>query len=688
MVDSSFFVDGGIAYNTSAGTGFLKPLGSPSANHFALWSDGFTLADAGSPSGGLLDDLTGFSGLGVLRRTGTGSYGFLGVGVAANDIPQLDGSARLPVVDGSLLTSLSAGNLTGALPALNAAALVNLTPIFINTQATGANAPPVSTFGQTAAAAATWLEVNTTFPFGPYTWFLGQNGQGAVLAAEHSSAFNPANFTTTDLITSSVYFVHDDTTSSPLYNGGWANYWVAQRNADAAPNVLIQMLEASYVNLGSTKQADPYNVSDPSMTNALTIDSGVGISASFTGTISGTTLTAASVTGRIFPKYPIVTGAAAGTYIVKQLTGTTNGAGTYQVSIPQTVASPTAMVVHPQTATTAIQVSANDADWFNALRVTYNAVALAGSGYYEALQLASQPPGSAGGGHAIVWYAGTPGTPGTVSAAIEVDTAGLLHLACGAGVAIPGLLQLSGSAGGIQIQPRSGSGDFVWYNPTGADLRVFSGGDLFLISPTQIKALQTTASTSTSTGALVSAGGLGVAGAAFIGGAASIAGNLALGGALTVGTSTGPTILEAGGHFTEISDPTGGGTSVIFLGDATGGAIDYRSTAHNWQDITGATFYLSLISTLFAVNVPLSVTATTASTSTTTGALKVAGGLGVVGALFVGGRTTPAASATGGAGFSLLSGTAPTSPVDGDIWYDGTNVKFRVGATTKTFTLT
>lgn len=34
------------------------------------------------------------------------------------------------------------------------------------------------------------------------------------------------------------------------------------------------------------------------------------------------------------------------------------------------------------------------------------------------------------------------------------------------------------------------------------------------------------------------------------------------------------------------------------------------------------------------------------------------------------------------------SGTAPTSPVDGDMWYDGTNVKFRVGGTTKTFTLT
>lgn len=43
---------------------------------------------------------------------------------------------------------------------------------------------------------------------------------------------------------------------------------------------------------------------------------------------------------------------------------------------------------------------------------------------------------------------------------------------------------------------------------------------------------------------------------------------------------------------------------------------------------------------------------------------------------------------TAGASFNVPAGVAPTSPVDGDFWYDGTNVKFRVGITTKTFTLT
>lgn len=42
---------------------------------------------------------------------------------------------------------------------------------------------------------------------------------------------------------------------------------------------------------------------------------------------------------------------------------------------------------------------------------------------------------------------------------------------------------------------------------------------------------------------------------------------------------------------------------------------------------------------------------------------------------------------TNTASLNMIAGTAPTSPVDGDMWYDGTNVKFRVGGTTKTFTL-
>lgn len=45
------------------------------------------------------------------------------------------------------------------------------------------------------------------------------------------------------------------------------------------------------------------------------------------------------------------------------------------------------------------------------------------------------------------------------------------------------------------------------------------------------------------------------------------------------------------------------------------------------------------------------------------------------------------ASLSGTANLNLASGATVTSPNDGDIWYDGTNLKMRVGAATKTFTL-
>lgn len=47
----------------------------------------------------------------------------------------------------------------------------------------------------------------------------------------------------------------------------------------------------------------------------------------------------------------------------------------------------------------------------------------------------------------------------------------------------------------------------------------------------------------------------------------------------------------------------------------------------------------------------------------------------------VSGSTTTAAS------LRLRSGVAPTSPNDGDIWFDGTSLKMRIGGATKTFTL-
>jgi hypothetical protein len=51
------------------------------------------------------------------------------------------------------------------------------------------------------------------------------------------------------------------------------------------------------------------------------------------------------------------------------------------------------------------------------------------------------------------------------------------------------------------------------------------------------------------------------------------------------------------------------------------------------------------------------------------------------------GVTVLAASVAARASLRIPSGTAPTSPTNGDIWFDGTDLKMRIGGVTKTFTL-
>lgn len=62
------------------------------------------------------------------------------------------------------------------------------------------------------------------------------------------------------------------------------------------------------------------------------------------------------------------------------------------------------------------------------------------------------------------------------------------------------------------------------------------------------------------------------------------------------------------------------------------------------------------------------------------------------GLVFVGATTAPTAaldvtsSTTSRASFRIRAGTAPTSPNDGDIWFDGTDLKLRSGGATYTIT--
>lgn len=66
--------------------------------------------------------------------------------------------------------------------------------------------------------------------------------------------------------------------------------------------------------------------------------------------------------------------------------------------------------------------------------------------------------------------------------------------------------------------------------------------------------------------------------------------------------------------------------------------------------------------------------------------VKTDGSAAFAGSVTAGGLVTTPASTTATAGLRLPSGTAPTSPVSGDIWYDGTNLKFQDGGTTRTLT--
>lgn len=72
--------------------------------------------------------------------------------------------------------------------------------------------------------------------------------------------------------------------------------------------------------------------------------------------------------------------------------------------------------------------------------------------------------------------------------------------------------------------------------------------------------------------------------------------------------------------------------------------------------------------------------------SLTVGILTTAMTINTLGSITCAGNLVTAASTTTISGLNIPSGTAPTSPVTGDMWYDGTNLRFRDGSTTRILT--
>ncbi len=139
--------------------------------------------------------------------------------------------------------------------------------------------------------------------------------------------------------------VYETPTATPVYVA------VTIKNSAQVPSTALALIQAAVTNaftggdggtkarIGNTLYASRYYAGIASLgTWVNIIDVYIGIPATqFTGSISGTTLTASAVTGTIAIGQTVY-GAAAGTTITALGTGS-GGAGTYTVSVSQTVAS-------------------------------------------------------------------------------------------------------------------------------------------------------------------------------------------------------------------------------------------------------------------------------------------------------------------------------------------------------------
>lgn len=177
-----------------------------------------------------------------------------------------------------------------------------------------------------------------------------------------------------------------------------------------------------------------------------------------------------------------------------------------------------------------------------------------------------------------------------------------------------------------------------------------------------IEILSTTASNSTSTGALVVAGGVGIAGNLYVGG--TIVGNIG-----TVGSAGTATNLAGGTTGSVPYQQSTGSTTFLSIG-STGTVMVSTGTAPVWQNT-------------------LTLAGTTNSTSTTTGALQVRGGVGIGGDTWIGGYvevlSTAQATSTVTGALQVIGGVG----VGGNLYVGGEIVadKLTIQYTTVTTTL-
>ena len=248
------------------------------------------------------------------------------------------------------------------------------------------------------------------------------------------------------------------------------------------------------------------------------------------------------------------------------------------------------------------------------------------------------------------------------------------------------------------------SGYLEWYANGDESGGIFTGTSYGTFKTGSIVLVDTTASTTTATGALTVAGGVGIGGNLNVGGTiygyASVTGIITTASNIYGGTSgqiayqstAGVTMFVGAGTAGQLlvsagstsTGPIFTNTASITVGNATNatnantatnlasggpGMVPYQSSTGTTSFIATGTAGTLLISngngTAPSFNNTLTLAGTTAATSTTTGALQVVGGVGVGGNLFVGGSTSTFAGSVG------IGTTTPTDTLEVGSSYNG-----------------
>lgn len=166
---------------------------------------------------------------------------------------------------------------------------------------------------------------------GLFAWVDPTDGR----SANNYGAGAPAGFVHRDQQAIITQFLADDTLSiypgapATLFNAG--GFWVV--NAGASTSAIGQ---TAYANNSTGAVQFGSNFTGASVTGSIAANV-------VTGSIAGTTLTVTAVTTGVLTNGQTIsgTGVTTGTQILSQLTGTSGGVGTYQVSVAQTVSSTT-----------------------------------------------------------------------------------------------------------------------------------------------------------------------------------------------------------------------------------------------------------------------------------------------------------------------------------------------------------